>query len=171
MKTMTVKLAAALAVAATLAAPFMAQARSGGVVGAVAASPPGSGHGNWQRGGDGGWGHHGGWRHHGYWGPDPFWGGWGLGIGFGAFAYSAPYYGGYYGGYYPYPGYVVGPGVAEYVVVDPAPGDRFVRRGNRFRPPHARPIRSSTRRTGRRRPRRRPTHKSAIVGRRRKPAP
>ncbi len=123
--TMTIRLVAALAAAATLAASPVAQARPGGVGGSVAGSP-GNGHGNWH-GGNGGWNHGGGWGrgHWGGWGYGPFWGGLGLGLGFGAFAYPAPYYGGYYA--YPYPGYIVGPGVAEYVVVDPAPGDRVVR--------------------------------------------
>lgn len=115
MKTMTVKLAVALAAAVAIAAPALVEARTGGVSGGVAVS-----HGNWH---GGGWGHRGGFgRFHGGWGPGPFWGGLGLGLGFGALVYSGPYYGGYYA--YPYPGYVVGP---DYVVVDPAPGDRVVR--------------------------------------------
>ncbi|MEO8523883.1 MAG: hypothetical protein ABI460_04090 [Caldimonas sp.] len=125
MKTMTGKLAAALLAAAAIAAPAVVEARPGGV--AVS-----GGHGSWQGGGRaGGWGYRGGsgyrggWgRYRGGWGPGPFWGGLGIGLGFGALAYSSPYYGGYYA--YPYPGYVVEPG-AEYVVVDPAPGDRVVR--------------------------------------------
>jgi len=123
MKTMTIKLVAAIAAAVTLfATPLAEAARSGGAVAAGS-----GGHSNW-RGGNGGWNHGGGWGrgHWGGWGYGPFWGGLGLGLGFGALAYSAPYY---YGGYYayPYPGYIVGPGVADYVVVDPAPGDRVVR--------------------------------------------
>ena len=125
MKTMTFKLIAAIAAAAALVATPLVQARSGGGGGATVSA--GSGHGNWH-GGNGGWNRGGGWGHHGHWGGwgyGPFWGGVGLGLGFGAFAYSAPYYGGYYA--YPYPGYIVGPGVADYVVVDPMPGDRVVR--------------------------------------------
>ena len=123
MKTMTIKLVAAIAAAVALfITPLAEAARSGGAVAAGS-----GGHSNW-RGGNGGWNHGGGWGrgHWGGWGYGPFWGGLGLGLGFGALAYSAPYY---YGGYYayPYPGYIVGPGVADYVVVDPAPGDRVVR--------------------------------------------
>ena len=128
MTTMTLKLVAAFAATAALAASPLAEARSGGVSGGVA-TPPSAGHGNWHGGAPGwnhgGWGH-GGWGHRGYWGPGPFWGGVGLGFGFGTY-YSGPYYGGYYA--YPYPGYIVGPGVAEYVVVNPAPGDQVVRSG------------------------------------------
>jgi hypothetical protein len=128
MKTMTIKLAAAIAAALALVASPLAQAApSGGGGGGVAAGP--GGHGNWQ-GGNGGWNHGGGWGHRGGhwggWGYGPFWGGLGLGIGFGSLAYPAPYY---YGGYYayPYPGYIVGPGVADYLIVEPATGDRVVR--------------------------------------------
>ena len=122
MKTMTARLVAALVAAAALVAVPLGEARSGGVSGGGAVS---NGHGNWH--GGGGWNHGGGWGHHDHWGwgPGPFWGGLGLGLAFGGFAYASPYYSGYYA--YPYPGYVVGPGVADYVVVDPAPGDRVVR--------------------------------------------
>lgn len=124
MKSVTIRFLAAFAATAAIAASPLAEARSGGVTGGVAV---GNGHGNWHGGGGGGWNH--GWGHRGYWGPGPFWGGLGLGIGFGALAYSSPYYGGYYTYPYPYayPGYVVGPAVSEYVIVDPAPGDRVVR--------------------------------------------
>ncbi len=122
MKTMMIRFLAAFAATAAIAASPLAEARSGGVVGGVAV---GSGHGNWHGGGGVGRWNHGGWGYQGYWGPGAFWGGLGLGLGFGALAYSSPYYGGYYT--YPYPGYIAGPGVAEYVVVDPAPGDRIVR--------------------------------------------
>ena len=127
MKTMTIKLVAAIAAAMALLAAPLAQARSGGGSGGVATGS--GGHGNWH-GGNGGWNHGGVWGHRGGhrggWGYGPFWGGLGLGIGFGALAYSAPYY---YGGYYayPYPGYIVGPGVADYVIAEPATGDRVVR--------------------------------------------
>lgn len=127
MKTMTIKFLAAFAATAALATSPLAEARSGGVSGGVGTAPAGSGQGNWHGGGHwnhGGWNHRG-WGHHDYWGPGPFWGGLGWGVGFGALAYWSPYYGGYYA--YPYPGYVVGPGVVEYVVVDPTPGDRVVR--------------------------------------------
>ncbi len=134
MKTLTIRFLAALAATAAIAASPLAEARpggvTGGVTGGVATAPAGNGHGNWHGGGGGHWDHggwgHGGWGYRGgYWGPGAFWGGWGLGLGFGALAYSSPYYGGYYA--YPYPGYVVGPGVAEYVIVDPTPGERVVR--------------------------------------------
>jgi hypothetical protein len=124
MKTMTVKLTAAFAAAVAIAAPTLVEARTGGVGGGVAMS---GGHGNWNGGGSGRF-RGGSGRFRGGWGSGPFWGGLGLGLGFSALVYPGPYYGGYYGGYYgyPYPGYVVGPG-AEYVVVDPASGDRAVR--------------------------------------------
>jgi hypothetical protein len=126
MKTKSSILSAALIAAALSVAPLLAEARPVGGAG------PGYGHGgggNWNHGGYGGWNHggYGGWGYRGYWGPGYFWGGLGLGLGLGAIAYSAPYYGYYggYGGYYAYPGY--GPAVTEYVVVDPAAGDRVVR--------------------------------------------
>ena len=145
MKTMTLRLVAALAATAALAAPSLAQSRAGG--GSVA-TPAGSGQG-WHNGGpsfrggyNGSWGHRGYGGHRGYWGPGPFWGGLGLGIGFGAIAFSAPYYGGYYGGYsggyYAYRGYLSEPGVAGYVVVEPQPGDRVVRSAGQPVPPATR---------------------------------
>ncbi|MGZ5183572.1 MAG: hypothetical protein ACXWCV_00970 [Caldimonas sp.] len=121
MKTITIRLVAALAAAAALAAPTLAQARSGGGPGFSAGA---GSQGHWNRGGHGGgWNHRGHWNH-GYWGPGPFWwGGLGLGLGLGAIVYSAPYY----GGYYAYPGYLVEPGIADYVVVDPVPRAPVVR--------------------------------------------
>ncbi len=131
MKTLMKPLAVALTAGAMIVAPTAAEARSGGVVGGVAVqhgAPSGHrggpGHGGWH---GGGW-HGGGWRggpwYGGYWGPGPFWGGLGLGLGIGAIAYYGAYDG--YGGYYAYPQYVV-PGSAEYIVVEPPPGDRVVR--------------------------------------------
>ena len=138
MKTKSSMFFAALVAASLSVAPMLAEARPVGGAG------PGYGHGgggHWNHGGGGHWNHGGyggGWRHggyggwggyRGYWGPGYFWGGLGVGIGLGALAYSTPYYGYYgrYGGYNVYPGYVGGPAIAEYVVVDPAPGDRVVR--------------------------------------------
>lgn len=145
MKTMTIRLVAALAASLALAAPPLAQARPGG--GAVAT--PAGGSQGWRHGGpgfrgghSGGWGHRRYWGGHGYWGPGPFWGGLGLGLGLGAIVYSAPYYGSYYGGYYDgyyaYPGYLAEPGVAEYVVVEPQPGARVVRSAGQAVPPASR---------------------------------
>lgn len=140
MKTRTSLLVGALASAAALSlAPVLAEARPGGGGG------NGGGGGSGYRGGGGG-GYHGGYHGGGYrggygyryggyrgwygggWGyrgyyPGYYWGG--VGLGLATIAYStAPYYG-YYGGYYSHP---VAP-VAEYIVAEPAAGDRVVRSG------------------------------------------
>ncbi len=126
MKTTSIKLLAALAATAALAAaPFQSEARPVG--------GPGYSHGGggWNHGYYGGYygGYRGGWGGYRGWGPGYYWGGIGLGLGLASIAYaSGPYYGyGGYGGYYAYPGYAAP--VTEYVVVEPAPGDRVMRSG------------------------------------------
>jgi len=120
MKTIAKSLAVALASAALITVPFVAQAASGGHGGGGGGG--GGYHGAGAYHGGGGYWHGGGWGHPGYWHggygyyPGAFWGGVAIGVGFGGYygyGYGYPYYGyGYpYPGYAaPYPGYVVSSG-------------------------------------------------------------
>lgn len=128
----TLLVAAAMAVAV----PTVADARPGGGGPGFSGRP---GHGpvanHWHGNGGGyrGWNH--GWGHRGWgWGPGVFWGGLGVGIGLGAigYSYADPWYG------YAQPAYIVAPPVAEYTVIEPAPGDRVVRSNGRPVPPVSR---------------------------------
>ena len=127
MKTITKSFAVALASAALITVPFVADAAGGGHGGGGGGDGGYHGAGGYHgggswHGGGGSW-HGGGWSHpgywhggYGYWGPGAFWGGVGIGLGIGAIGYYGYGYGNPYYGYgYPYPGYAA-PGYPGYVV-------------------------------------------------------